>query len=271
MNWQEVEHAGLGCSPVALDLIAPDRLPLVFAWPEAELPETRDYMAALSAQGVECRIESPPDSAASGERLRELRGGVRCPVIGIWGRGTGATTLVWQLARHWQEAGRRAGALDLNVRRPGLFQVAGLSGRPAALGRAIVPRAKDGVRLLSLAAFLPAERPLVARGPDLERMCTTFRDDALWAGLDVLLVDLPDLPEVAAMQSALFSVAQTVRLLGPLEVGGEDAAERGDVLLRLGTDLPLDQELAAGHPPGVAYRQALDSLSTRLSQSLRPV
>lgn len=227
-------------------------------------------MAALASRGIDCRIEPPPAPAALGERLRELRGGVRCPVIGIWGRGTGATTLAWQLARHWQEAGRRAGVLDLNVRCPGLFQVAGLSGRPATLGRAIVPRAKDGVRLLSLAAFLPGERPLVARGPDLERMCTTFRDDALWAGLDVLLVDLPDLPEVAAMQSALFSVAQTVRLLGPVEVAGAGAAERGQVVLRLGADLPLDGQLAMGHPPGVAYRQALDSLGMRLSQSLRP-
>lgn len=268
MNWQEIEHAGLGCAPVALGLIDTERVPLVFWWPEAELAETRDYLAALAANGAVCRVELPGDPAAVGEHLRAARGGVHCPVIGLWGRGTGATTLAWQLAQAWRARGLRLGVLDLDVRRPGLFREAGVAGKPAVLGRAIVPRSKDGVRLLSLTALLPSDRPLVARGVDLERLCRTFRDDALWRGLDVLLVDLPDLPEVAAMQTALFAVSRTIRLVGPLERLAAGDGGQVEKVLRLGTDLPIDRQLSEGAGPSAAYRHALAQLVAELSADL---
>lgn len=264
MSWQEIMHAGLGCSPNRLGLIHLGEEGLSFHWPETDLPETRAYLAALTATGHNCRVEPITNPAAEGRRLIAALGAVRAPVVGVWGRGTGATTLAWQLARHWRAAGLRIGVLDLDIRHPGLFQVAGVSGQPAVIGQAIVPRACGGVRLLGLTAFLPTDRPLIARGPDLERLCRTFRDDALWQGLDLMVVDLPDLPEVAAMQTALFSVRQTVRLLGPLEPKPQETRGQQEMVCRLGSDLPLDPHLADGKLPGARYRKAVSGLAERI-------
>jgi len=269
VDWQEVVHGGLGCSPQQLGLIQAAAAGLTFHWPESELPETQAYLAALGAVGHSCRIEPIADPVAAGSRLISARGAVSAPVVGVWGRGTGATTLAWHLATHWQASGARIGVLDLDIRHPGLFQVAAVSGKPAVIGQAIVPRVSHDVRLLGLTAFLPTNRPLIARGADLERLCRTYRDDALWRGLDLLLVDLPDLPEVAAMQAALFSVRFTLRLLGPVEPELEEAQDRQDLVCRLGADLPLDADLAAGKPRGAHYQEALSSLAERIWAQIR--
>ncbi len=264
MSWQEIWHQGLGCSPERVGLMRAGEAGLTFQWPETTLPETTAYLEALDQVGSACTVAPVADPEASGAQLISTLGGIGAPVVALLGRGTGATTLAWELACHWQAGGRKIGVLDLDVRHPGLFPVAGVDGRPAVIGRAIVPRAAHGVRLLGLTAFLPQNRPPVARGPDLERMCRTFRDDALWQGLDLMLVDLPDLPEVAAMQAALFSVRQTVRLIGPLEPEPAEAPEGQDIVFRLGRDLPIDPELALGGSPGARYRRAVSSLAERI-------
>jgi ATP-binding protein involved in chromosome partitioning len=55
----------------------------------------------------------------------------------------------------------------------------------------IIPVEKFGLKLMSIAFLIDEDRPVIWRGPMLNKALTQFLGDVLWGDLDFLFIDLP--------------------------------------------------------------------------------
>jgi ATP-binding protein involved in chromosome partitioning len=55
----------------------------------------------------------------------------------------------------------------------------------------MMPPLKDGVKVISLASIIPADAPVIWRGPMRSMALDQFLGDAYWGNLDYLVADLP--------------------------------------------------------------------------------
>lgn len=268
MDYRALVHPGLSVSPFDVGLARQDGERLLFVWPEDRLPETVSYQEELrQLSGMTVALDTPPRGEPFIHAMRERIGGVgSARVIGMLGRGNGATTFTIHLARALAGSGLKVALLDADLRHLGLFPALQISGAPAVFNQLIVPRFGSGLRAVSLGAFTPDVHSLPFRGPALDRLLETYRLDVLWGRPDVLLVDLPDLPDVLVPLVEGLGVSEVVRLLGPLE---EEADLPLEVPVSLflrspGEKLPEDVGLKTGGRAGTAYLAGVQEAAAAL-------
>jgi len=105
--------------------------------------------------------------------------------------GVGKTTVSINLAFGLQSLGRKTGILDADVTGPNVPKMLGLQGKCYAVDDIIVPHVKEGVKVVSLASFVPPDQPVVWRGPMRSKLLNQFLGDVQWSHLDYLVADLP--------------------------------------------------------------------------------
>lgn len=168
----------------------------------------QDAEQALSAVAgtrqivVELAAMTPSERAQLTERLRE-RGefvsslfgpGSHVHVIGVASGkgGVGKSTVTANLAVALSEQGFAVALIDADVYGPTIPLMLGLPALPPAQheGKLLPPEA-HGVKVMSMAFFLPDNQPVVWRGPMLARAVEQFLGDVLWGSPDFLLIDLP--------------------------------------------------------------------------------
>jgi ATP-binding protein involved in chromosome partitioning len=81
--------------------------------------------------------------------------------------------------------------MDADVYGPSLPLLTGVSGRPHAEERRIVPHEGHGLRLMSMGFFLTDDSPVIWRGPMVHGLVRQFLTDVEWGELDYLIVDMP--------------------------------------------------------------------------------
>jgi ATP-binding protein involved in chromosome partitioning len=199
--------------------------------------------------------------------------------------GVGKSTVTASLAVALSEQGDRVGILDADIYGHSIPHLLGISQKPIAVDKMIVPPVKNGLKLMSIGFFLDDNQPVMWRGPMLHRALEQFLSDVHWGELDVLVVDMPPgtgdvaislgqllpraevivvtTPQPAAQEvaarAALMAQKTSMRLVGVVENmsgdvfgqgGGERLADELDVPL-LGR-IPLDSRLReagdAGEP-----------------------
>jgi ATP-binding protein involved in chromosome partitioning len=199
--------------------------------------------------------------------------------------GVGKSTVTASLAVALSEQGERVGILDADIYGHSIPHLLGISQKPIAVDKMIVPPVKDGLKLMSIGFFLDDNQPVMWRGPMLHRALEQFLSDVHWGELDMLVVDMPPgtgdvaislgqlLPRAevlvvttpqpaaqeVAVRAALMAQKTSMRLVGVVENmsgdvfgygGGERLAEELEIPL-LGT-IPLDPRLReagdAGQP-----------------------
>jgi ATP-binding protein involved in chromosome partitioning len=116
----------------------------------------------------------------------------RCLVVGSGKGGVGKSTVAANLAVAMGSLGLKVGLLDADLYGPSMGMMFGIKEGPEGTPEGkIVPIEKFGIKLMSIAFLIDEDRPVIWRGPMLNKALTQFLGDVLWGELDFLLIDLP--------------------------------------------------------------------------------
>jgi ATP-binding protein involved in chromosome partitioning len=127
--------------------------------------------------------------------------------------GVGKSTVAANLAVALQRAGAKVGLMDTDVYGPSVPILMGGNEQPKVVEGKIEPPVAYGVKLISMAYFLPKEEAVIWRGPMLHKTIQQFLGDVRWGELDYLVMDLP--PGTGDIQ---LSLSQTIPLTGAVIV-----------------------------------------------------
>ncbi len=127
--------------------------------------------------------------------------------------GVGKSTVAVNLALGLAKLGKKTGILDADIYGPSLPRLLGLSGRPDAENKKIVPMEAHGLKAISIGFMMDEEAAVVWRGPMVAGALQQLLADVLWRELDVLVVDMPP-----GTGDAQLTLAQKVPLAGAVIV-----------------------------------------------------
>jgi len=190
--------------------------------------ERRARKAVLAVPGVrevEIRFESSPRSQLRETSRLELNVKTVIAVASSKG-GVGKTTVAVNLAAALARSGQRVGLLDGDMHGPNVPLMMGIADeQPFSFGDQIYPPAAHGVTVMSMGLLVPAEAPVIWRGPMLHQAIRQLLRDVMWGELDILIVDLP--PGTGDVQLTL---TQTLPLAGAVMVTTPQAVALADVI-----------------------------------------
>jgi ATP-binding protein involved in chromosome partitioning len=139
--------------------------------------------------------------------------------------GVGKTTVAVNLAIALSRMGAHVGLLDADVYGPNVPLMLGTSEQPQALSeRQILPVEAYGLKMISMGLLVPADKPMIWRGPMLHSVMQQFLRSVQWGDLDHLIVDLP--PGTGDVQ---LSLIQMVPVTGAIVVTTPSAVALADV------------------------------------------
>jgi ATP-binding protein involved in chromosome partitioning len=139
--------------------------------------------------------------------------------------GVGKTTVAVNLALALHKLGSTVGLLDADIYGPNVPLMLGTSEQPRAVDeQTILPVEAQGLKMISMGLLVPADRPMIWRGPMLHSALTQFLRNVQWDELDYLVVDLP--PGTGDVQLTLI---QTVPLSGAVVVTTPSTVALADV------------------------------------------
>ncbi|HJW09763.1 MAG TPA: Mrp/NBP35 family ATP-binding protein [Holophagaceae bacterium] len=130
-------------------------------------------------------------------------------VVGSGKGGVGKSTVAANLAVALAKQGLRVGLLDADLYGPSMGMMFGVGADEGPEGTEegkIKPVEKFGLKLMSMGFLIDEDRPVIWRGPMLNKALTQFLGDVLWGELDVLIMDLP--PGTGDIQISLIQNAQ---------------------------------------------------------------
>lgn len=143
--------------------------------------------------------------------------GIRYVIAVASGKGgVGKTTVAVNLALALSQKGYKTGLMDGDIYGPNVPLMLGIDNnvRPKVNAQEkIIPVDAQGIKMISMGVLVPADQPMVWRGPMLHSAVTQFVQKVDWGELDFLLVDLP--PGTGDVQ---LSLVQNVSLNGAVVV-----------------------------------------------------
>ena len=130
-------------------------------------------------------------------------------VVGSGKGGVGKSTVAANLACAAAKLGLRVGLLDADIYGPSMAMMFGIKDGPEGTPEGkIKPIEKFGLKLMSMGFLIDEDRPVVWRGPMLNKALQQFLGDVLWGDLDILFMDLP--PGTGDVQITLVQNAKAV-------------------------------------------------------------
>lgn len=181
--------------------------------------EMRDQLMAhahsavehLGVAHVEIHLLAPAPAPAAG---RGLIPNVKYTIAVASGKGgVGKSTVAANLAVALERAGAKVGLMDTDVYGPSVPILMGGDDAPQVVEGKIEPPVSYGVKMISMAYFLPKDEAVIWRGPMLHKTIQQFLGDVRWGELDYLVIDMP--PGTGDIQ---LSLCQTIPLTGAVIV-----------------------------------------------------
>ena len=170
------------------------RLQLLDAYQDREQVVREALGAALGAlPGVEkVTLHFEWERTPQAEYKNLLPSVKKCYVVASGKGGVGKSTVASNLAVAMAALGHKVGLLDADLYGPSMGMMFGIKEGPEATpdGK-IIPVEKFGLKLMSIAFLIDEDRPVIWRGPMLNKALTQFLGDVLWGDLDFLFIDLP--------------------------------------------------------------------------------
>ena len=174
--------------------------------------QARQAVQALGVSDVEVRMTSQVMSGGRGKN--ELIPNVKNTIAVASGKGgVGKSTVAANLAVALQRAGANVGLMDTDVYGPSAPILMGGSSAPHVVDGKIEPPVEYGIKIISMAYFLPKNEAVIWRGPMLHKTVQQFLGEVRWGALDYLVMDLP--PGTGDIQ---LSLSQTIPLTGAVIV-----------------------------------------------------
>ena len=172
----------------------------------------KEIVHGLGVTDVEVRVIDPPPSVQPGNS--NLIPMVKSTVAVASGKGgVGKSTVAANLAVALERTGARVGLMDTDVYGPSVPALMGGGEQPHVVEGKIEPPVAYGVKLISMAYFLPKDEAVIWRGPMLHKTIQQFLGDVRWGELDYLLMDMP--PGTGDIQ---LSLSQSIPLTGAVIV-----------------------------------------------------
>jgi ATP-binding protein involved in chromosome partitioning len=173
--------------------------------------QARAAVAALGVAKVDVRLAAPAPAHA---QSRTLIPQVKYSIAVASGKGgVGKSTVAANLAVALHRAGATVGLMDTDVYGPSVPILMGGSDAPYVVEGKIEPPVAYGIKIISMAYFLPKDEAVIWRGPMLHKTIQQFLGDVRWGELDYLIMDLP--PGTGDIQ---LSLSQSIPLTGAVIV-----------------------------------------------------
>jgi ATP-binding protein involved in chromosome partitioning len=155
--------------------------------------------------------QAAPKPAPAEEKLLP---GVKYIVAVSSGKGgVGKSTVATNLAVVLSQSGVTVGLMDADIYGPNIPMMMGVPEPPGKEDGKILPAEAHGVKIISMAFFVPEETAVVWRGPMVHTALLQFFRDVEWGELDYLLIDLPP-----GTGDAQLSMSQMVPMTGAISV-----------------------------------------------------
>jgi ATP-binding protein involved in chromosome partitioning len=160
--------------------------------------------------------QAPPARPAAQHRAPAPTGipGVEAIIAVASGKGgVGKSTVAVNLALGLARQGLKVGLLDADIYGPSQPRLLGIREKPQTENHKLKPIEKFGIKTMSIGFLVDEGTPMIWRGPMVQSALTQMMNDALWAPLDVLVVDMPP-----GTGDAQLTMAQRVPLKGAVIV-----------------------------------------------------
>ena len=171
------------------------------------------------------------DVRARGGFGRQAVPGIRNIIaVGAGKGGVGKSTTAVNLALALRETGARVGLMDTDVYGPNVPQMLGITAQPEVSDdKKMIPPEGHGLKAISMGMLVPADQPVIWRGPMLHGAVQQFMRDVAWGELDYLVVDLPP-----GTGDVALSMAQSVPMAGAVLVTTPQDVSVSDVRKAVG-------------------------------------
>ena len=171
----------------------------------------------------------------------------RIVAVGSGKGGVGKSTLAANLAVALARGGTPTGLVDADITGPSVPTLLGMTERPEARGKQLIPLRAHGIQALSMGALTPPGRALAWRGPMVAGALGQLLD-ADWGEAELLVVDLP--PGTGDIHISLLQKhrpAGAVVVTTPQDLALQDAARALDLFGQLGVPVLGIVENMAGY------------------------
>ena len=180
------------------------------------IPGVLSVSVVLTAQTTAnqpVRNSAPPNNDQ--QHAVKLLEGVGAVIAIASGKGgVGKSTTSVNLAVTFAQKGLRTAILDADIYGPSLPLMLGIAEKPDSPdGKRLIPIEKYGLKCMSIGFMVPADTPMIWRGPMVMGALEQMMGDVEWGELDVLIVDMPP-----GTGDAQLTMAQRVALTGAVIV-----------------------------------------------------
>jgi len=188
-----------------------------------------DIDAALAtlpgAPKAEIKWDAQVSRTGSIPQMQQIEGVKNIVSVGAGKGGVGKSTSAVNLALALAQLGARTGVLDADVYGPNVPILLGAEReKPYAQNDKITPIQRYGMKIISIAFFIEADKPAIWRGPMLSGAVRQFLFDVNWGELDYLVVDLP--PGTGDVQ---LTMSQSIPMTGAVVVSTPQDVSTADV------------------------------------------
>jgi ATP-binding protein involved in chromosome partitioning len=188
---------------------------LTVALPQPPAPANQQILEsarqAVQKLGVsEVRVRPTAQHGPATERQSDLIPNVKNTIAVASGKGgVGKSTVAVNLAVALERMGGKVGLMDTDVYGPSIPILMGSQDGPTVVEGKLEPPVEHGIKLISIAYFIPEGEAVIWRGPMLHKTIHQFLGDVRWGELDYLVIDMP--PGTGDIQ---LSLSQTIPLTG---------------------------------------------------------
>ena len=230
-------------------------------------------MAVPGVKEVQIAFETTPRSSLRDTSRLNLDAKYIVAVASSKG-GVGKSTVAANLAVALGQMGQRVGLLDGDIHGPNVPLMMGISDeQPFAFGEQIFPPQAHGITVMSMGLLVPADAPVIWRGPMMHQAIRQLLRDVMWGELDYLIVDLP--PGTGDVQLTLtqtLPLAGAVMVTTPQDVALADVVKGGEMFRQLGVPLlGVIENMSYYLCPGCGQREPIfgEGGGQRLSEKLK--